>query len=637
MRGVSTPVYSDQARRERLHARRPRRAPVLLGTAVVVAVLLGVLAVGVGAVYFGVYQEARLGRRDLQAATAAVQHLSLDTPAPQLAAAEESSRRAGHHFRTAGRNFDSNPLLSLGTHVPVVGPQLKASRKLISIATHAATAAEVTARAGPRLLNEDQHTGNPGRRIVNAIQEAGPNIDRINTEMAAIASERAAINAKQLWPALRAPIAEIDAAVARASPVLKEYPFWRDAALSILGSDRPRTYLVLNQDSAEIRATGGFIGSVGFLRINAGQVGQFEFKDVYNFEPDLLRGHPNYVAPPPALQQFIRERSWALRDANWSPDFPTSVDQIKFFLQRELGMTVDGVIAIDPFLVEKLLTITGPITIPEVRDTFDSANFLAKSIQHAEFSGRPNAVRKDFLGLIGIEIEKRIFSLDPKAWPKLSDILRDACQTRDLQVQFDQPAARALVDRFECTGAMRVTTGDYLMSVDTNLNAWKNNFWLDRSFKLALDVQANGTVRHTLTIRYVNGTPRNQPAPYYNNYLRIYLPKDTELVTVGGDGLTNRQFTRGADRGYAQLSGSMSINPGAVWTVRVVYDVPNLGAATYRLFWQKQAGTRADSAEVTFMAPPGARLEVSPPTSVNGARAEWRARLDRDLGLSVSY
>jgi len=598
---------------------------------------LGSLAVGAMAAYFGVYEEARLGRRDLQAATVAVQRLSLDTPAPQLAAAQDASLKAGRRFRAAGHNFDSNPILGLGAQIPVVGPQLKAGRKLISIASHAATAAEVAAAVAPGLLADDR-TGNPGRRIVNAIQDAGPTVDRINVELAAIAADRAAIHPRQLWPALRGPIAEIDATVARASPLLKEYPFWRDAALSILGADRPRTYLVLNQDSAEIRATGGFIGSVGFLRINAGQVGEFEFKDVYNFEPTLLRGQPGYVPPPPALQQFIRERSWALRDANWSPDYPATVEQIKFFLQRELGMTVDGVIAIDPFLIEKLLTITGPITIPEVRDTFDSNNFLAKSIQHAEFSGRPNEVRKDFLGLIGIEIQKRLFSLDPKALPKVGDILADACQTRDLQVQFDQPAARALLNRFECTGAMRATPADYLMSVDTNLNAWKNNFWLDRSFKLALDVQPNRTVRHTLTIRYLNGTPRNQPGPYYNNYLRVYLPKDAQLISVGGDGLTSRQFVRGADGGYAQLSGWMSINPGAVWTVRVVYDVPNaVASGSYQLTWQKQAGTRADVAEVTFAAPEGARLEVQAGPTVHGARAEWKTKLDRDITLALKF
>jgi hypothetical protein len=632
---VKIPAYHQTASREPAPPRdHVRLLPVrVLAACVLGALLLIWLVASLLSAYFGVYRQSLYGRRDLLASINAVSHLTPGRETAQLDSAARTAARAARHFQAANDHLDSNPLLSAATRTPF-NQQVQGVRGLNAMGAHAALALETGTKAGAGFFRiEGPAAKEPGPRLVRALEEGGPAMSRIATEFGAIQAERARLDPRSLWPPLRGPVVQADAAIAKAAPLVSDYPLWRDAILGLLGADRPRTYLVLNQDSAELRATGGFIGSIGFLRVNRGQLGEFELRDVFSFEDYYQRGpnkgHPKYVEPPAALKELISIHTWTLRDGNWSPDFPTTAEQIRFFLKHELNMTVDGVIAIDPYLLEKLLTLTGPIHLDEVNDTFDSHNFFAKTIQHAEFPTGPNATRKDFLGLLGIEIQKRVTGFTPKQWPKLADVLRAACDARDIQAQLDPPAAQALIARFNCTGALRVTPSDYLLSVDSNLGGWKNNFWLERSFKLELEAQSSGAVRHTLTIHYFNGTPRNHPtSPSYQNYLRLYLPASSRNISVAGDGLTSPVFLPRADRGYAQLAGWMNIKPGAPWTVLIVYDVPDMiKAQGYELLWQKQAGTRGDEIEVRF-ATAGASSSAKPPQA-------WKTRLDRDLTFEV--
>src|SRR5215211_16412 len=49
----------------------------------------------------------------------------------------------------------------------------------------------------------------------------------------------------------------------------------------LLGMQGPRTYLVLVQNSHELRATGGFIAAVGRVSVDGGRLTDFDFEDSY--------------------------------------------------------------------------------------------------------------------------------------------------------------------------------------------------------------------------------------------------------------------------------------------------------------------------------------------------------------------
>lgn len=51
----------------------------------------------------------------------------------------------------------------------------------------------------------------------------------------------------------------------------------------LLGMDEPRHYLVMVQNNHELRATGGFISSIGLLTLEQGKISNLEFADSYEF------------------------------------------------------------------------------------------------------------------------------------------------------------------------------------------------------------------------------------------------------------------------------------------------------------------------------------------------------------------
>jgi hypothetical protein len=91
-------------------------------------------------------------------------------------------------------------------------------------------------------------------------------------------------------------------------------------APALLGIDQPQNYLIIAQNNDELRATGGFISSAGLLTIDQGQIVNLSFEDSYAID-DFTKYYPD---PPAQLLDYMLAEIWIFRDANWSPDYPTS-------------------------------------------------------------------------------------------------------------------------------------------------------------------------------------------------------------------------------------------------------------------------------------------------------------------------
>ncbi|MEK9152448.1 MAG: DUF4012 domain-containing protein, partial [Patescibacteria group bacterium] len=138
------------------------------------------------------------------------------------------------------------------------------------------------------------------------------------------------------------------------------------------GAAGTRRYLTVFQNNAELRATGGFIGSFALLDVKKGEIKNIDMPGGGSYD---LQGSlkSNYAAPQPL--RLINPR-WQFQDANWSPDFATSAQTISWFYGKSGGPSVDGVIAINASFMEKLLEVTGPIEMPEYGKTVTSRNFF---------------------------------------------------------------------------------------------------------------------------------------------------------------------------------------------------------------------------------------------------------------------
>src|SRR5437868_3727525 len=98
-------------------------------------------------------------------------------------------------------------------------------------------------------------------------------------------------------------------------------------APAIFGDGRPRQYLLAVQNPAELRATGGIIGSWGIVTASNGKVdvGDVQSISALNEEgvsPANSTRHLN--APQEYLARYSRfTPAQVLQNVNMSPDFPT--------------------------------------------------------------------------------------------------------------------------------------------------------------------------------------------------------------------------------------------------------------------------------------------------------------------------
>ncbi len=157
------------------------------------------------------------------------------------------------------------------------------------------------------------------------------------------------------------PIARLGLETAGTSPAVI------DAAL---GLTRPRRYLVLLQNNWEMRATGGFITAAVIVTVHGGEIEFSPFIDSYDIDLQMDSLPP----PPDSLRKAMWAGVWAFRDANWSPDFPTSAQWARELYQIGRDETIDGAIALDPVVIQYLLKAIGPINVPDFETSVTAQN-----------------------------------------------------------------------------------------------------------------------------------------------------------------------------------------------------------------------------------------------------------------------
>lgn len=150
-----------------------------------------------------------------------------------------------------------------------------------------------------------------------------------------------------------------------------------------------RKYVVLFQNSNELRPTGGFIGSVAYVTVQNGKIKSTLINDVYDLDGQL-KGHiePHYI-----IRRYLQPNLY-LRDSNFNPDFEASASVSALLYNLESGRQVDGVIAIDTQVLKKLLEITGPMDVPGYNKPLTSKTVVALLQNSIEKDFFPGSIQK---------------------------------------------------------------------------------------------------------------------------------------------------------------------------------------------------------------------------------------------------
>ncbi len=301
----------------------------------------------------------------------------------------------------------------------------------------------------------------------------------------------------------------------------------------VFGSEDLRTYLVVFQNNREMRATGGFMGSAALIDVEKGKIHKIEVPGggLYDWKGQL----DTHVKPPLPLQ-LVNTR-WEPQDANWWPDFEASAKKLQWFYEHSRGATVDGVIAVNATVFENLLRIIGPIENKEhgvvlaADDALDTLQYKVE-VDYDKQENKPKEIIGDVLKqILGADTNK-IDAL------KMLSLVHEGLQSKDIQLQFNDTNHQSKVAEYGWTGKIVPIKPwqDYLYVVNTNIQGAKSDGKIEQAISHQVEVQADGRAIVTTVIKRTHtGQAEEQFSGSPNvNYLRVYVPKGTELLEAGG-------------------------------------------------------------------------------------------------------
>jgi hypothetical protein len=442
---------------------------------------------------------------------------------------------------------------------------------------------------------------------------------------------------------------------------------------ALLGAESPRTYLILTQNADELRPTGGYINAAGHIVFDRGQIVEFVMQDSYAV--DQLSDE--YPYPPEPIYEYMAADYWVLRDASWSPDFPTTARTAIELYELGQGVSAEGVIALDQHALPYLLRALEPLEVDGEQVT--SKNVIQLMRQHwAPQQGQGLnrewwAQRKSFM-LTLAEIMRHKFERDSGTikLPVLAEALQQALAQKHILIYLADPFWTDFFAQRNWSGSLAPTQGDYLMAVDANLGFNKASVLIERYLSYQVALAKDGSAQAEVNLLYQHSAqtqreacsqkPRYDPVYEQNmercywNYVQLIVPAGAQLISgpstvVDGQYLLRGQPTTGEvdvvpvgidKNSWGQL---FLLAPQESIALDYVYTLPPdttrfvSDHQEYHLYLQKQPGTLAPPAEVTVTLPEGAQLlDTQPmPTSQQGAVFTYQVNLRTDQEIYISY
>ncbi len=454
--------------------------------------------------------------------------------------------------------------------------------------------------------------------IVKSLPSLIPQIDKISGQMKTVEKEISQIDAER-YPVqfkgipVRSDIKNAQELIGQATillvngkPVIENAPY-------LLGMDSPRTYFLLFQNDKELRPTGGFMTGYAIMSVDKAKFNPVLSDDIYNLD---AKYKPSIPAPAPIIRYikgpYVLSQNLRLRDMNWSPDFPTSMQMFTSAIAETGVKNIDGVIAVDTQVLDNLLSVIGPIGVPgfgnfstAIDPQCNCSQVIHALEAYADVEGpviwdpltgkiiqRPanSENRKKIIGpLMNSILANAMGQPKEKLAPLFTAAFNSVMEKDVLLYMMDAKVQKAVTD-FGIGGALKDYSGDYLHINDANLGGRKSNLYSTEDVAQDVKIAGDGSVTKTVTITYKN--PEKQDG-WLNSVLptwvRIYVPKGSTLVAA--DGLSDKTDPY-EESGKTVFAGYFQLRPEGVAKVTFQYKLPFKVKGQYKLLIQKQPGAK---------------------------------------------
>ena len=398
-------------------------------------------------------------------------------------------------------------------------------------------------------------------------------------------------------------IDQVDTFLKEAKPLIAVLP-------QIMGQQSDKKYLILFQNDAELRPTGGFITGYGYIKVSKGKIESQGSQDIYKLDSTLAKTFP---APEPIIKYLPNVYNLNIRDSNLSPDFFASMKQFeKLYAQTSADQNIDGIIALDTQFVLKMIEVLGPQEASGSKFTQDKVDSCAcpQIIYELEkYADQPvnfeKGDRKEILGILMQKMMAATFAAPKSKWPQLINTVLASLQQKHLLLYFRDQTAQDAANKINFSGRIYEYDGDYFHINDTNFGGAKSNLYVTQKVTQTIKKDKSGKINKTVTIEYKY--PRDMDncslertgglclAGIYRDWLRIYVPKGSTLVKSSG---LEQALTASEDLNKTVFEGFFTLRPRGIAKIEFEYTIPVNYSKTYKLLIQKQPGTIGNEYEI---------------------------------------
>jgi hypothetical protein len=560
--------------------KRRRRWPwVLLGT----FVFFGAIA-GVGAV-FGL--QAMDVRSDLLTAKAKIATL------PDIVKAGDTAQleAVGAEVLALTTHADSvvqGPLWDAASAVPVVGANV-AAVKSATEATH--------------ILVRDAMP--PGLALLAVMQPEKLKLEGGGLDLAPFEQAQAALpEIAGVFDEAQAKVADVDRAALlpivddavgqlldvmdQAGPALDTAERVLPLALQLAGQNEPRNYLVVFQNNAEIRATGGNAATSTLIRADNGSIKKVEDETVTDFLLAGIRGELEADLPEETLALYEWDFPVYAQNYSRTPDFPTTASLFSQLWTQVNGTQLDGVISLDPVALSYMLAATGPVDLADgTQITADNAVKLLLSDTYERFGNNGLAADAYFA-----DVASRVFEkVASGSWDPMTMItqLQKSQDEHRINAWFLREDEYALAQEFDVDGSLsadNVATTQVGMFLN-NASYSKLEYYLTTTMIVSCDPAAR-TMTTTMTLASaVPGSDlsgytlawRNESLGYPRttmvlDVLSVAPPGSSIVATDPVAGDIARWDTDGVEKGHPLASRTITLPMGETRTVSFTSTLP---------------------------------------------------------------
>lgn len=482
-------------------------------TKLIVAVIVIVcLLVGVGGYGAALALSAKDAKAQATTALSDVNSIQSAISSQDFAAAATSATNLQTTAQAMNEEL-SSPLWDVAAKLPVIGEDIQGVQTIASVLADASDNAIVP-------LTQSLVTTPPSAcvnangdldiaaisTLLGTIQNSAPAMQRCTDKLASLPTFHIEQLQKMISPAQEK--------ISGINSMFQQVNTFAPIIRSMLGANGNRTYLLVAQNTAEIRASGGFPGSVGTVSINNGAIELGDFTKVYDMMVEDTPAQCNITAEENALfYPWYTQYSW---DNGFNPDYPRVASIWATAYQEKTSNSVDGVISITPTMVQDLLAATdNSFTLSD--GTYIDGTNAAEVLQHDLYwkylsDGSDMASGNDICDALFSEAASYAFdaaleNMNASSLTKLVSALMGGLDDRRVMIWLEDASEQQYIEEMGYSGSMSAATQKQ-PTLGVFINFWagsKLGWWLGMDTKISEPVTgSDGSRTYHVTTTLTN-------------------------------------------------------------------------------------------------------------------------------------